>query len=59
VVCDVPGCTDDTKGRVAVFAEGWDGGLTVSLCIAHLFNIVAMWPSILQVFAGGKAPDGG
>jgi hypothetical protein len=58
MICDTPGCPEEVKGRVSVFADGWDGGLSVGLCIVHLFNLVAMWPSILQVFSG-KAPDGG
>lgn len=51
-VCEVPGCEEEARGKVSLYADGWDGGLYAGFCIAHLFGLVNVWPQLLDGLAG-------
>lgn len=51
-LCEAPGCEEEARGRVSVFAEGWTGGFYVSLCVPHLFSIINVWPMVMKGIVG-------
>ena len=54
--CDAPGCEEESRGRVSVFADEWTGGLYASFCMAHLFAIVNCWPLMMDGITGKTPP---
>lgn len=55
VPCDIPDCMEPAKGRMTLFAEGFEGGLIQNLCLGHLFAIINVWPQIALGLAGKQA----
>ena len=56
-VCEAPGCDEESRGRVSIFVEGFDGGLYSNLCLAHTAGLMNLWPMILNGLVG-RGADG-